>query len=214
MSERAGIIAETRHYAVCPSCLEKAGSVDHLLGGNHKVQWHCHACGRAYRIAFTEDGGAAVEKAPEIGIYEKTHVLLRAGDIGLVVEWTRLLEAGQPLGQGGEPPGARYFFNEHTCPTNYMKHVVRVIDLKNQDSDPHGIFQYVKTVPFQGGGYAWKDDVNDAGEMRKLMELFDYKPECAETNCQKKIEAALAEGRSQCDEAILEAMELAVKDFE
>ena len=41
-----------------------------------------------------------------------------------------------------------YFYNEHTCPTNYMTEVVKVIS-EDGNEDPHGIFAYVKTEPWR-----------------------------------------------------------------
>ena len=37
-----------------------------------------------------------------------------------------------------------YFYNEHTCPTNYMQDVEAVIYEK--DADPHGVFEWVATI--------------------------------------------------------------------
>ena len=40
-----------------------------------------------------------------------------------------------------------YFYNEHTCPTNFMPDVIGV-RTDDGDTDPHGLFAYVKTEPW------------------------------------------------------------------
>lgn len=41
----------------------------------------------------------------------------------------------------------RYFYEEHSCPTNWINNIVAVIE--NGDDDPHGFLEYVRTVPVQ-----------------------------------------------------------------
>jgi hypothetical protein len=38
-----------------------------------------------------------------------------------------------------------YFYEEHSCPTNWINSIVAVIE--NGDTDPHGFLQFVKQVP-------------------------------------------------------------------
>jgi len=43
---------------------------------------------------------------------------------------------------------ASYYFNEHTCPSNWMRgDVVALLDASINDSDPHGIFKFVAAKP-------------------------------------------------------------------
>lgn len=37
----------------------------------------------------------------------------------------------------------KYHYNEHTCPTNYIGDVLKVVDPADGDQDPHGIFKFV-----------------------------------------------------------------------
>ena len=60
-----------------------------------------------------------------------TLVLLKRNGIYLVVNG---------YGNGNDA----YFYNEHTCPTNYMQDVEAVIYEK--DADPHGVFEWVATI--------------------------------------------------------------------
>jgi len=52
---------------------------------------------------------------------------------------------GVMVGQTSET-ASEYFYNEHTCPTNFLRHVIRIIDAEGDD-DPHGIFQFVSEKP-------------------------------------------------------------------
>lgn len=51
----------------------------------------------------------------------------------------------------GDPPATEddrehlmYFYEEHSCPTNYIR--CEAIISKN-DTDPHGLFTYVRSIP-------------------------------------------------------------------
>lgn len=48
--------------------------------------------------------------------------------------------------------GQPYFFEEHTCPWNYLRFPISV----NGDPDPHGIFRWVASIPlpddYEGDG--------------------------------------------------------------
>ena len=61
-----------------------------------------------------------------------------------------------------------YYYNEHTCPTNYMRNVVAVIDLKHQDQDPHGIFEYIATLDYdekvEDCNYDYTDVIKSFGD--------------------------------------------------
>lgn len=39
----------------------------------------------------------------------------------------------------------RYYYNEHTCPTNWFRNVEEIIFQK--DKDPHGVFEFVSVEP-------------------------------------------------------------------
>ena len=40
----------------------------------------------------------------------------------------------------------RYYYEEHTCPTNYLR-AEMVIEADTMDDDPHGIFEFVDVFP-------------------------------------------------------------------
>lgn len=44
----------------------------------------------------------------------------------------------------GDPGSEAYFYDEHTCPTNWMRDVIAVIS--DGDEDPHGFATFVKKI--------------------------------------------------------------------
>jgi hypothetical protein len=70
----------------------------------------------------------------------KTLVLLAVdttdGPLYFVIE-------GQAVYEGKDTPDDSYYYEEHSCPTNYVR--VAMISL-NGDHDPHGVFRYVRSV--------------------------------------------------------------------
>lgn len=133
-------IAVTQHYVACPWCGKNTEStIDHLLDNEDtQVRWYCHACGEKIAIRF-KAGKVFVGKVPGAKLCNSL-VLLRHGDIALVVKGLKFQEnlAGD----------SSYYYNEHTCPTNYMRDVKVIINLRTGETDPHGIFKYVKEVPY------------------------------------------------------------------
>jgi hypothetical protein len=118
-----------------------------------ETMWYCDHCGHRYALKLTADG--LVFTAKTIGKKDKALVLLRAGDVGLVVEGLCISDKPETSAhfEDGTSHHA-YHYNEGTCPINYMKDVKAVLDLKNKDIDPHGIFQYVTTIP-------WNPDIEE-----------------------------------------------------
>ena len=130
-------LKEIKYYSTCPSCHEKDGTVDHLLDLNTSTMWYCDNCGARYSLKF-ENGKMFIGKTKEYK--EKTLVMLKYSDVVLIVE-------GMKFSDYKENNDA-YFYNEGTCPINYMRSVKMIIDIKNNDNDPHGIFEYIETVDY------------------------------------------------------------------
>lgn len=132
-------VAVTKHHVPCPWCGGNASTVDHLLNEKHatETQWACDACGEKIALKV-KDGRLWTGKVRGERTY-KTLVLLRHGDIGLVVEGMAFED---------HPGSPESYYDENTCPTNYLKHVKVIIDLKRNDTDPHGIFQFVAVRPY------------------------------------------------------------------
>lgn len=144
----------TTKYVLCPCCNSKLGSINHLVEGTYA--WYCDACGN--RIKFKMHQGCVVDSHKTGETKEKTLVFLKRGGIGLIVE-------GMSFNSENND---EYFYNEHTCPTNYLSCVVAIVDLEHGDPDPHGIFEYVTTLPWVEGF----DECNF--NIKPYIENFEY----------------------------------------
>jgi ribosomal protein L37AE/L43A len=142
---KANIITETTHYIECPYCHKSKERIDHLFEENTNRKetsfgpWYCDECGGSYE---------GVVRGQDVFIKLNTNkrkddslVFLRNGNVLLIVKG---MYFDGDLDKGHQ----EYFYNEHTCPTNYFKSVEMVVDLKTGDTDPHGIFEYVDAIPY------------------------------------------------------------------
>ena len=126
---QAQLTKETTTYVHCPSCENKCSTVDHLTDG-FVSSWVCENCGVMYDIKM-EEGIISVSSTNKINT--KKFVFFKNSNIGLIVKITSF---------DSEQEQMQYFYDEHTCPINYMSNVIAVINLETGDDDPHGIFEY------------------------------------------------------------------------
>lgn len=128
-------------YIVCPACNKDEKRVDHLPEGT-KTAWYCDECGVRFRVHILPFGrvGCEVmpgeEKSPRVVTLKSTR------------PFTLQLNAFTLLPDDDEVGHASYHYNEHTCPTNFLGEVFRVI-AEDGEEDPHGIFQFVKIEPVE-----------------------------------------------------------------
>lgn len=128
-------------YAVCPHCGESAARVDHLIkeAPIKSGTWNCHGCGGPYSVSVSTDKVITTVKSDSPfskRVFDLLELPPQQHSIYFVVErkdWGI---------QGFDPT---YYYNEHTCPTNWLSEVHMVIDEDN--TDPHGLFRFVKRVP-------------------------------------------------------------------
>lgn len=133
-------------YILCPACKKEDFRVCHLPTGT-KTKWVCDECGVHFRVHVISADEVNTEIVEEVRT-EKTLVTLRSeGPVTLVVEGLRHTSAKIPEDVDEFDRQERYYYDEHTCPTNYLSCVRKVID-EDGDEDPHGIFKYVKTEPW------------------------------------------------------------------
>lgn len=145
---------ETKKYAICPECGKPTSTVDHLLDKTTEIWWYCDECGAQYHLKF-ENGKMFIGKTDKRT--DRKLVLLRHGNVALIVEGMKFSD---------HESNDDYFYNEHTCPTNFMRNVKMIIDLRNMNNDPHGIFEYVGTFP-------WDDRIDESNcSMDTVAEIF------------------------------------------
>lgn len=132
-------------FIYCPSCGKGESKVNHCEIGFSSA-WYCDDCGVSFKIARLADGSFDLTLTTERK--ERTRVTLESsGPVRIVVEGLRLVGGDIPP-EPEEENHDQYFYDEHTCPINYLQ-VLKVIDPSNGNEDPHGIFAYVKTEPWE-----------------------------------------------------------------
>ncbi len=155
MSELANI--KQVRFLLCPHCSAEH-RVEHLYGvGRFKsTTWYCN-CGKAIDIEL-KDGELYASINPT-KFKKPALTLLRLRDhapVYLVISdsvWDF-----DPLSEG-KP----YRYNEGTCPTNYLRDAKKIIE--GNDTDPHGIFEFVALREFEG-------DLDSNISVEELAALF------------------------------------------
>ncbi len=129
-------------YIHCPACGKGEHQVSHLAIGM-KTAWYCDEddCGYRFSLHVLSDTEIELVVLDERRI-KKLVTLRSSAPVTLIVEASSYLP-DKELADRDE-----YFYNEHTCPMNFMRNVVEIVD-ENGDRDPHGIFEYVKTEPYR-----------------------------------------------------------------
>ena len=112
----------TKRLVICSHCGAEMSSVDHMIDEPHifTTEWYCPKCERGTEMKVGQ-GKLLTRKGKQ---YQPTVLaLLFHGDLALVVN------AGAV---DGKTDGLSYFFDEHTCPTNYLSRIRMIIDLKKR----------------------------------------------------------------------------------
>jgi len=158
--KQAQLIVDVKYSVSCPSCGDGQFGITHLIDKSvGKIDtygpWYCDQCGDGYKISIM-DRDVYIDLVPGEK-KRKSIVLLRSGYVLLIVE-------GMYFDESEIDDHHAYYYNEHTCPTNYMPNVRMVIDLRDYDTDPHGIFEHVKSLPYF--------DVDDPEARGRLLEAI------------------------------------------
>lgn len=166
MSETFQVIPRTNtvYYFTCPGCDDPkehtfTGLVERLGPKITDKQtagpWTCETCQSKLFVEVyrQNDGGIGltVEKRPIPTEEQMTHglVLLRSTNadgkdpIYLIVHDSYVNKFTTA------ESSKDYWYNEHTCPTNWTRNVVGMMNkcaiiMHREDTDPHGVFEYVK----------------------------------------------------------------------
>lgn len=156
-------------FPCCPSARKHV--VTHIKPGEGAGPWGCDGCGREYNLRRSERGHV-IELEPRNVWREKTLVVVELkAPLRLVVEHSRWVGEGPDCVPRGvitdeERGHNQYYYEEHTCPTNWIdRDVVQVIDPEQPgDPDPHGCVRYVNTVirPPGWDEDAWHEDLATA----------------------------------------------------
>lgn len=161
--EKAKLVAQTVTRIVCPHCEQPAGQIDHLIGRPIQTRWHCDACGGGYALEIAAAGDVFVEPMPDRTITTIDVLVLKPQDkpVYFVVKGRRFTggpttqdklraSAARLSGQmqnatfteapGDEDDRKRFYYESHSCPTNWLKPEMVYYD---GDDDPHGLLEFV-----------------------------------------------------------------------
>jgi hypothetical protein len=171
---KARLITTRTVRIACPNCGEPAGTVDHILdksGPTSFGPWYCDECGRGYNGSLLANGEIEVHLDDKTKVDTLDHLVLMPQDkpVHFLVKGMVFVDGD---GNRGTDDNKRFFYEEHSCPTNYIG--VEVISVDG-DSDPHGLFKYVATADMPKD-YDSVDDYGD-GIGTRMIAAFKGLPE-------------------------------------
>jgi hypothetical protein len=133
----------TKRFFRCPNCNGQEFAVEHLMGKHTKAgPWGCDDCGQAW---WVEIKGEAVEatRAPQHDYGPHVAVIL---EIPPQKEPIRFKLHARQYSLERTNEEARFLYEEHTCPTNWLGEVTDLY--LGEDPDPHHIIRFVESRPF------------------------------------------------------------------
>jgi hypothetical protein len=165
-------------FLVCPWCGEESGCrVDHLYGSASFQTfgpWYCHECRKPITGKINAPGDVDVRRDETCTrSFSRSMALLKFegkdGPTYFVMDHDRYRDG---TGEGDDENQAHqsYFFEEHSCPTNWLRECVAVI--QNGDCDPHGFLDFVRAVDVPHDF----DDDDDENWFKLFPEAFDTGP--------------------------------------
>lgn len=132
--------AKVQLHIPCPKCLEGGWRADQLTIGQ-ETAWtcnHCHYESRIKRVAefdYRTDVTGRKETPVVVTLQSITEP-----KIVLKLNTWRYTHSQNDT-QEEYASHQQYFYDEHTCPTNWTRDIVQVIF--QGDRDPHGVFEFV-----------------------------------------------------------------------
>jgi hypothetical protein len=135
--------AKTRLYIPCPSCTDGVWRADQISIG-FKTNWSCDQCQEnvsVERISETDfrttpTGRKNTPVTVTLQSITEPKITLKLNTWKYAHSQNETLEDYESH--------ERYFYNEHTCPTNWTRGIVEIIF--EGDHDPHGVFEFVSVV--------------------------------------------------------------------
>lgn len=140
-----------RHeFVICPCCGEESGArVDHLYDDalpRSFGPWYCDRCGGPFSGTVMAPGVVEIRKDERRESFTRSMVLLKFdgkdGPTFFVMDHKRYEQPDDT--PESIQSSTRYLFEEHSCPTNWLRECAAVI--QDGDCDPHGFLEFVRTV--------------------------------------------------------------------
>lgn len=141
-----------RHeFLVCPWCGEQSGQrVDHLYDGGPFSDgfgpWYCKECRRGIQGRVIGPGDVQIWKSSTAARFSRSMALLRFDGadraVFFVIDHDRFWQGNEE--DEGNQQDQKYFFEEGSCPINWLTKCVEVI--QDGEADPHGFLTFVRAV--------------------------------------------------------------------
>ncbi len=133
--------AKTRLYVPCINCTDGSWWWNNLAVGQ-EVQWACDSCRASFKIKQVGADSFAVTLLPS---KKDTPITVTLESV-TIPKITLKLNAWKYAHSQNETKEeyeshTEYYYNEHTCPTNWTRQIEQIIF--EGDTDPHGVFQFV-----------------------------------------------------------------------
>jgi hypothetical protein len=132
--------AKIQLHIPCPNCPEGSWRADQL-GINQPTTWCCDQCHtQSHIVRLNETDFQTVSTGKKETPVTVTLRSITVPPITVKVNTWKYAHS-QDLSQEEYEHNTRYFYNEHTCPTNWLRDIEQ-IEFEG-DHDPHGVFEFV-----------------------------------------------------------------------
>jgi len=135
--------AKIRLYIPCPSCSKGSWRADQISVG-FKTNWSCNECQENVdieRVSETDFRTISTGKKNT----PVTVTLQSVTEPKIILKLNAWKYAhSQGMTSEDYESHQRYFYDEHTCPTNWTRDIVEIIF--KGDHDPHGVFEFVSVI--------------------------------------------------------------------
>ncbi len=157
-------------YHPCPAGCEHKFRVDYLdIDGPARLTagpWYCDECGAAFDIVYGkgEVDFVATDKRTEHQAILLKIPAFKPGPIYFLVRGMKFF----PNDESADEPyddRHRYFYEEHTCPTNWLSDVS--VMSYGGDADPHGVAEFVASAPWPASSV--EDDQSGRNKQEDLL---------------------------------------------
>jgi ribosomal protein L37AE/L43A len=139
----------TKTFIICPHCgIHTDSSIDHLKIDNTFGPWFCEKCGGGYTGSIGNNRVVTLKKYTK-SRFNKTLDLLVLEPQDKPIYFVLTGRHYQTIPDDAYD-GVQYFYEEHSCPTNWIGNTVMIS--VDGNTDPHGFLRYVRSMPSRLSG--------------------------------------------------------------
>ena len=162
----------TQTYIHCPHCGEKGSRVDHLFSDAHKPvsfgPWYCDSCGGSYRGKVLNDNSVDLELLDQqkVDTLDLLILLPQEKPVYFVIKGMGF----RKIGERTDFDGKDFFYESHSCPTNWLRQIERLV-IENDD-DPHGLLRFVRSIESASAVMQEQGNFSEADVFKTFPEIF------------------------------------------